>query len=338
MSDTPTPTTAPALIEMSDADSLAVWVQAIRDWQLSRPTKLSDEALVRRYPALGSTKTYKRILAGETGELRVDEWLKNYRGVWQQIESECSAANGPESLYDDLEPARAVRAAVQNLIRSFGVERLVVIQGDTGSGKTSSLSVVEDLFRGSTVRLEASEGWRSFAAAMGDIAVAVGVSDEIAKLPVSGAARLDSIVRHLGEGRRIILIDEGHHMTASVLNAIKTLINRTGALFVVAAQSTLWRKLQAASLQEAKQLLLNRLRERVFLGGPGWEDVQLYLDRRCGVALRKAAAVEIAREAGRYGAYAFLRRLGERLLGEAEEDRVEATALEFCKLLKEQLA
>lgn len=316
--------------------ALRNWARSIRAWQKSRQSRLSDEALIRRYPALGSTKTYKRILAGDTRELRVEDWAEKYRSVVAQIDAESLSATATE-LYDDLEPTRLVRAAVQNLVRSFGIERLVVIQGDTGCGKTSALTVVEDIFKGSVVRLEASEGWRSFAAAMGDIAVAIGVADDNGKLPISGAARLDAIIRHLGEARRIILIDEGHHMTAGVLNAIKTMINRTAALFVVAAQSTLWRKLQATSRQEAQQLLYNRLRQRVLLAGPGAEDVMLFLARRTGVELAARAAREIAQEAARYGSFAFLRRLAEMLNGVPAEDRSSATALEMVKNLKLQL-
>jgi energy-coupling factor transporter ATP-binding protein EcfA2 len=319
------------------AEALTNYAQAIRDWQSTRPTKLSDEALIRRYPGLGSTKTYKRILGGDTAELRVDEWTERYRGVLTQIETEEAETAGSEELYDDLEPARAVRTAINSVVRSVGIERFVVIEGDTGSGKTSSLALIERLYPGAASRVEASVGWRSFAAAMADIAIAVGVADDANKLPLSGAGRLDAVIRHLGESRRLVLIDEGHHMTADVLNALKTLINRTGARIVVAAQSTLWRKLQASSLQEAKQLLLNRLRSRVHLAAPSHQDAALYIYRRCGVDLGDGASIEIARLAGRGGNYAFLRRLGAALL-EMPKDACEATALEAARNLSHTLA
>lgn len=328
MIDTDTNTKARALI---------ISAQSIRAWQESRPTALSDEALVRRYPALGSTKTFKRILAGDVAELRIEDWIVKYRTVSSLIDAEVSAAAQAE-IYDDLEPTLLVRSAVQNLLRSSGLEQLVVVQGDTGSGKTTSLRVVDELFKGSTYWIEAHEGWRSFAAAMGDIAVALGVADTIDKLPASGAARLDLIIRHIGESKPIILIDEGHHMTAAVLNAIKTIINRTSGRFVIAAQSTLWRKLAAASMQEAKQLLLNRMRERVHLSGPTPLDVVLYLERRTGLEVDAEEVAEIVTTASKYGSYAFLRRLGEALLGMKAEDRDLNAALEQTRRLKLQLA
>lgn len=324
----PENTTAPVLVAAA---------LSIRAWQESRPVPMSDSALVRRYPALGSTKTYKRILSGDLAELRIEDWEEKYRGVLGAIDAESAAAAQAE-IYDDLEPARAVRSATLNLIRSFGNERLVVVQGDTGTGKTTSLRLIEELYKGTAHWVEAHEGWRSFAAAMGDIAVAVGVADSIEKLPASGAARLDAIIRHIGESRPILLIDEGHHMTAGVLNATKTLINRTAARIVVAAQSTIWRKLAAASLQEAKQLILNRMRERVHLGPPTPLDVVLYLERRAGVAVDAEDVGEIVATAKGFGSYAFLRRLGEALLEMPAADRDLEAALEQTRRLKAQLA
>ena len=58
--------------ETDTARQLVAAALAIREWQASRPTRIVDEALVKRFPALGSTKTYKRLLTGDTVELRCD--------------------------------------------------------------------------------------------------------------------------------------------------------------------------------------------------------------------------------------------------------------------------
>lgn len=324
----PTTTTLPG-------EDLVTYARTIRDWQIGRPSKLSDEALIRRYPSLGSTKTFKRILSGDTDELRVEEWAAKYKAVLTQIDAEAVEASKNEDLYDDLDNATAVRTAVAKVVRSMGIERLVVIEGDTGSGKTSTLSVVASLYP--AIRLDASVGWRSFASAMGDLALALGMADSVGKLPVSGSARLDAIVRHIGDSRLLILIDEGHHMTADTLNALKHLINVTQARFVVAAQSTLWRKLAAASLQEVKQLLLNRLSARVYLGGPTRDDAMTFLAHRCGLSVEPETGIEIARTAAKYGNYAFLRRLAAALL-ETKKDLSEESALQLTKTLAAQLA
>lgn len=322
--------------ELDTARQLTFAATAIREWQESRPTRLVDEALVKRFPALGSTKTYKRLLAGDTAELRCDAWLTKYRGVLAQIDAEEAAVTGHDEIYSDLTPTTKVRTAMQNLIRSRGLERLVIIEGGTGSGKTSALRCVADQWAGSCVRVEATEGWRSFAAAMGDLAIACGVAGDLDKLPISGAARLSKLITHLGDARRIILVDEGHHMTSQVLNALKTLINQTRALFVVAAQETIWRKLQASSWQEAKQLVLNRMRERVRLGAPTADDVVTYLQHRTSVVVSESVARKIASECGKWGDFASLRRLAE-LMQELPSDD-DQSALECWASVKAMLA
>lgn len=339
---TPTPADitidSPPTEDTDTSRQLVAAATAIRDWQASRPTRIVDEALVKRFPALGSTKTYKRLLTGDTAELRTEVWLGKYRAVLAQIDAEEAAVTGHDEIYEDLTPTTKVRAALQNLIRSRGLERLVLIEGGTGSGKTSALRCVEDQWKGSCIRVEATEGWRSFAAAMGDLAIACGVAGDLDKLPMSGAARLSRIITHLGDARRIVLIDEGHHMTSQVLNAIKTLINQTRALFVIAAQETIWRKLQASSWQEAKQLVLNRMRERVRLGAPSGDDVATYLHRRTGVWISEPVGRKIASEAGKWGDFAALRRLAEQMLELPADDRGDQSALECFAGVKDMLA
>ena len=71
------------------------------------------------------------------------------------------------------------------------------------------------------------------------------------------------------KGRVIIAIDEGHHCTGSVLNVIKTMLNQTEALMILAGMNTLLRKLRATSSEEAKQLMHNRLFAKLELSGAG---------------------------------------------------------------------
>lgn len=54
-------TATPPTEDTDTSRQLVAAATAIRDWQASRPTRIVDEALVKRFPALGSTKTYKRL-------------------------------------------------------------------------------------------------------------------------------------------------------------------------------------------------------------------------------------------------------------------------------------
>lgn len=301
-----------------DADAeLVALAKNIRSWQLSTSPRLSDEAMLRQYPALGSTKTYRRLRDGDTDGLIPANQLPKYRGVWHQIETN-TGMDGREEIYFDIAPASECRAAVAGLLPQKGKTRLVIIEGPTGSGKTTSLEIVGATYAGQCVSAEADETWTNPNIMLGGILVAMGcyrdLKDE--KMPSSRGLRLDEIIATARKGRMIFLLDEGHHLNASGLNLIKTILNKTDSVFVVACIDTLWRKLAAKSWEEAKQLVLNRLHERVILGTPSADDAGLFLTRRVPGLSADAVRPVIGKivEAARHnGHFAYLRRLAKKL-------------------------
>jgi DNA transposition AAA+ family ATPase len=293
------------------AAALVAIAKQIRDWQDAQKPRPSDEAMIRQFPGLGSSKTYKALREGNTAGLILENHLPKYRGVWASIEA-LAAQAAAEDIYEDLDPAMSVSYAVTRLIPNRGKERLVLIEGPTGSGKTESLRLVAQKYRGNIAEIEAHEGWNTLTCALSDILRGLGCKKS--EIPITKAGCIDKIIETLKERRSIIAIDEGHHMTAQCLNVIKTIINRTNAVVVIAAIGTLWTKLTARNWEEARQLIHNRLLERVILRAPSTDDVETFLTRRCvlGGAIRSAAA-KVAQMAEHNGRYAFLRRVSERL-------------------------
>lgn len=290
----------------------------IRGWQDSRRPKISNEQMLRLYPGLGSTKTYRRLCDGDTSSLVIDSQLAKYRGVWATIET-ATGSHGGEEIYEDLTPTFECCVAVAGAIPQRGKTRLVLIEGPTGSGKTTALAVIEQKFAGQTARTEAHEGWQSLNCALGTIFQALSPGKEV---PKTTSARLESVVGALNQSRRVVLIDEAHHCTAAVLNAIKTILNRTDSIIVLAGIDTLWRKLAANNWEEARQLIHNRLFERVRLTAPTRADAEQFLGRRVP-ALNggnwKQAAEKVARMSEQLGHYAYLRRIADRLNAETGE-------------------
>jgi Rad3-related DNA helicase len=278
--------------------------------------------MLRRYPALGSTKTYRRVTKGDTSSLILPAQIEKYRGVWRQIE-EGSGDNGPEEIYTDLTPAFETARAAALLIPQHGRERLMLIEGPTGSGKTMSLANIARRYPSTTVLADASTAWKNPNCMVGDILIAAGVytdpaEDETSKLPVRYADRLAALKSHFRAKRKILLIDEGHHMAAESLNVLKGLLNDSDLLIIVACIDTLWRKLASAAWAEASQLVLNRMFERVRLMPPAPEDAEMYLSRRVPALAEsgdgwKAALGTVTAAAKSYGSFAFLRRLAKRL-------------------------
>lgn len=321
--------------DLDAAAELVMLANQIRGWQESRRPRISNEQMLRLYPGLGSTKTYRRLCDGDTSSLIIDSQLARYRGVWATIETS-TGAHGGEEIYEDLTPTFECCIAVSGAIPQRGKTRLVLIEGPTGSGKTTALAVIEQKYAGQTARTEAHEGWASLNCALGNIYQALAPGKE---LPKTTADRLDAVVQALNQARRVVLIDEAHHCTASVLNAVKTILNRTDSIIVLAGIDTLWRKLASNNWEEARQLIHNRLYERVRLCVPSRTDAETFLSRRCP-ALQggnwKTAAEKVARMSEHLGHYAFLRRIADRLNAETGEPDANAI-LEAAATLKANL-
>lgn len=319
--------------------------EKIRHWQLEQIPKLSDAGLLSRFLELGSNRTYKRIHTGEGIEgLDADEWLAKYQSAWNKIQTE-SLVRSAEPVYDDLSPTVAIRAAVARLMRETGQQRLVVIQGDTGSGKTVGLRAVLAVYGGSAYLIESHEGWSTPAAAVRYLAKGLRIDpgDADAK-PQSTGDWIELIIRVLNaRGRRLILLDECQHWTGETLNILKTLINRTDSVFVVGAMGTLWDKLTATRSQEAKQLTLNRMLERVVLTGPTQDDAIVYLKRRADIKVAKALINRVLDLAKSRGKFAFLRRIVTRIEPlnheepKSDEDRLSQAVQEAITALQGDL-
>lgn len=292
----------------------------IAAWQEGVKPRLSDEALLRQYPALGSTKTWRKIRKGDFESLVPENHLPKYRGVWAQVET-ASGAAAQEDLYEDLAPAAHCSLAIAGASPQQGNARLVIIEGPTGSGKSSAIKIITAKYSGSVARTEATECWDSLHCALGDILAAI-IGGESPDLPGKMSARLDQIILRLNQGRKILIIDEGHHCTAKVLNTIKTIINKTSSIVVIAAIDTIWKKLTARSWDEARQLIHNRTYERVRLAQPTKADVETFLSRRCPSLNGgdwKQAAGKVAMMSGHLGHFAFLRRVSEKINSEHGE-------------------
>lgn len=287
------------------AKELVTLARQIEAWRTGRRVSLSR--LVRDYPEVGSDRTYNKLLAGDTSQLNVERHLHNYRAAARRID-EARARTGREPLLRELRNAEEVRLAVAELHQVEGHDRLVVIEGGTGTGKSTCLKILGELYPAHH-HVEATVAWRTLTSALSDMALAVGMESRRDALPRGGAALLNGIISTLGDKRALVLIDEGQHMTPEVLNTLKTLLNKTRAMFVVAAIDTLWRKLQAAAWQEAKQLVFNRMHCRVVLQPPGQEDVAVYVRARTGLELGESELRVLTAAAHDNGALSFVRRV-----------------------------
>lgn len=290
-----------------------------RSWGLAR--------LCREFPALGSDRTLRDLRDGKFEGYDLAAQLSQLRQATALAEELSDGQNGGggERTLDNLMTVEAVRRACLTVMRSWGSNRVVVVQGPSGVGKTTALRIVAGRYGRRVAVLEASDAWGDKPAALlGAILRAIGHEGN---LPASTVARLEAAQEKLGQVRTCVCIDEAHHLGPHCLNAVKTLVNTTPGEFVLLAIPTLWNKLESQSYMEARQLTTNRLSERLKLT-LSLRDIARYFasvrpdafpDGEKSAAARDAAAL-VAPAAVGSGNMAFVRDVAVRLPGATAED------------------
>ncbi|OAI55547.1 hypothetical protein AYO49_05435 [Verrucomicrobiaceae bacterium SCGC AG-212-N21] len=341
--------------EVDSADAVARFIHAaklIREWQEAQLPKMSDNGLLARFGKfLGSTKTFKRALTGDVSELRDVEskWLPQYEEVVRLIEADRNTTAEP--MYKDLPFLKPILADATRLMGAVGNRRLMMIEGDTGHGKSVALRAIKEKFGDRAVLCEADESWFRAAAALGALSLATGAVSKATALARQLNDRQNQLIEHI-RPRRLVIIDEFQHSGGRTLNALKTLINRTDSVFIVAGMRTLMQKLSTANQEEARQLTHNRLFARHVLTGPGIEDAKIFFERRLGVDLKDKqildaiSALIVHRNGGggrpelvaaHLGGMAFLRNVADTVKDLIGTDKVDAkTLMEAANHVKKQ--
>lgn len=268
---------APDMINNLDAKETTEIAQRIRDYQTAR--SLSDNAMIRKFPGLGSTKTYSKILQGDFTQLDPEKQLLNYRVVINLIESLSPDTDkkSRDPIYDDLSSVATMKRVFFDIMSTETNRRVVVLLGDTGLAKTTSCKIIFEKY-GQRIRwTEANEAWGdSPMAYTSALLESCGVKEK----PFSLTDRLAKVIDLFNERRACTIIDEAHHMGPRTLNLTKTLINKTPGEFVLSAMPTLWARLQRKAYEETRQLTGNRLAEVVRIDGIRESDVRKMITRR----------------------------------------------------------
>lgn len=293
---------APNLLASRDAAELRDLGQKIRTWQTAR--ELSDTAMVKRFGGLGSTKTYTRVFHGDLTELDLDRQLANYRAVWALLESVEGDEERSEPLYDDLSPVVQLKRGVFDVFRQTGNQRFLLMEGDTGLGKSKARHLLIEKYGQRLLWVEATEVWNdSPGAFLAAVLSALGVRE----LPQMAVERFNRVIARLNETRVCLIVDELHHAGPRILNTIKTILNQSPGEVVGLAMPTLWRRIEREAYEEVRQLTGNRLAERIKLSLRE-SDVAKIITRRVPGAsdTAKEATRLLMDRAPRYGNLAFV--------------------------------
>lgn len=279
----------------TDTERLRELAQMIDAWRSARG--MSFAALRKATDGqIGSDRQYGRILNGEAVDTA--DWLPRYEAAWTLLEARGEASES-EAIYDDLSLPRALRVAVAGVMRSTGLDRVVIATAPSGMGKTRAANLAREKLGTRAVWAEADPTWTQAPAMLAGLARALGHRE-----PPDGAARCLAIVRErLLAGRVCLFLDEAHHLGPNTLDVVKTLVNQTPGEFVLLAIPSLWRKLEAQSYEQARQLVRNRLYERIALDALPEADAAKVIERRVPAlgGVVKACARMYCAKAGHQG-------------------------------------
>lgn len=302
----------------------------IRQWQKARDKHTSW--MLQQYAGLGSDKVFNKLVDGNLDQVNVDKWLVNYRAAWLVIESIGDISKKSATVITDLSSIVQVERAVLKAMERTGINRFVLIEGDPGSGKSTTLHYIlgkyGDRFR-----------WIEISVLFGDspynflclILKAYGHET----MPTNAAKAFNLVCEEM-KLRRGLLIDELHHAGPRILNTIKTLINHTPGEFVCGAKETLWRELEKAAMEDCRQLTQNRLSERVKLDRLNSVDVARILKRSCpGIDFKIEYAVSMIEKVAKgNGNLSFVRGVCERAAEKYETGKISIE--DFAALVAEE--
>lgn len=299
-----TPTTPLLQPPATPAEQAIALAQQIHAWQKSEG--LSDSEMLRRFRGLGSDKTYKRLVSGNAAELDAESWLAKYAAVVRLIESMDEIRANEEDEILTLSGVNAVRRALLPVFKERDNNRLVFVQGDTGTGKSTIIKWLVLTYGDKLATVECFKAWGDNPNAfLEDVMHALNLA--VTHDCSSAASKQRAIITELKQTRRCLCLDEAHHLGPRCLDVLKALINQTPGEFVAFAMPTLWNRLKQSAYEECRQLTGNRLAERVSLELKPTDIAKLLTQRLGLTAEAPTAAKLLADAAARHGNLAFIR-------------------------------
>lgn len=326
-----TPNTTPADIELRQLAGL------ILEYADSSDSDLQELAAAHSL----SAKEIKAAAAGKYDELAAFSIIDQVKAMAAAIGG--GSEDGADTLYEDMSTAKAVRAAYTRLRLSNTKAKLVIVEGQTGMGKTSAGEIIANKTRelnptASIHHIEASAAWKGRPGPMmAAMLSALGMPDNSR----ATASKLEKLVEALGQRPTTFIMDEIHDGGVDMLRTLKTLLNRSGVKIILLAHPRLFRDLENEAWDDVRQLTGNRLLARIDLGRVNEADVTLMLTKRLPLLTgdsRASAAAALTKAAHGNGNYALIREVIVRLKRSASKTKAKAlTSQDVDKAIRDEL-
>jgi len=240
------------------AAALAATAQRLADY--AKSVGWTEKKLCDEYPDLGDARTFREIKKGYDATVEtLQRHAENYAAVEAAIKFAASVAE--RTLCHNLSAEKKLMAAIKKLTsRPDGDNRrVVIVEGQPSVGKTTAADIIASRYGSRIMRIEALQVWNDRPNAL--LAAILGGD----RAPQDQLAAFNAAAAALNASRRCVIIDEAHHLGPRTLNTVKALVNNTRSEFVLMAIPTLLKKLEFKNWEESRQIIHNRLSDKITL-------------------------------------------------------------------------
>lgn len=266
---------------------------------------------------LPNPKTHARLLNPDDDceGLEAAALLNRYEAAMERITDRRKKERLAEPEYKEFTNILDSLEAVQGAWNETGIHRTVVIVGENGTGKDASIHAVQKIYPRDVIYTKATTFWRESLAAMTEDTLAsihAWRNDEqplvLDRYPLQ---RVRAIKAAFSPRKLIWIINDAHLLGRRGIEVVIDMIDGTKVVPVLAGIPTLLRQLAESNIEEARQLMGNRLCRFVTLTSPpATEIAEMWKLRGVRFTDRETqdnAATQVANEASEFGNWTYVK-------------------------------
>lgn len=263
-------------------------VARIADIQGAR--KLSDNQLLREYPDIGSTKTWRnRLVPGTLEGLNLDRMLAKL----QRVAAILDGGSPDEIFYPEMGFAKEMTARLLRLERQTNDRRILACLAPNGTGKSAFARWAVAQSRATRAYVRMRPTWRNRS-----IHICSGIGRALGKtIQSTNPSDVEhAVIEELANTPRTLFIDQAHEGGVQLMHELRAFVDETPSRFVYLAYDTAFKRVQTGTtdaLIEAHAFLGRCLKPPfdLYRGGIAQADAVFYLETAGGLTRSQAESV-----------------------------------------------